>query len=143
MQLSCSGCQRTLGLRTQRVRDSVMAGGVRHRVASVDEFAPGTRVRVRIGSRSIAVFNVDGAYFAIVDRCPHQFAPLSRGRLQGTVICNAETNWETEWVDEGMVVACPGHGMEFDLRTGKAYGYALRIATYTVEVDSGEVYLIA
>ena len=114
----------------------------RLKVAKVGDFAPGTRLRVQIGKKAIAVFNVDGEYYAIADRCPHQFAPLSRGRLQGTVICNAETDWRTEWAHEGMVVVCPGHGMEFDIRSGKAFGYNMKMATYPVEVEGEEVFLL-
>lgn len=110
-------------------------------IATVEEFPPGTRMAVRIGKRAVAVFNIDGRYWAITDRCPHQFAPLSRGRLQGTVVCGAETGWEPQWAHEGTVVVCPGHGMEFDVKTGKGFGYDLKLATYDVVVQDGEVKL--
>lgn len=118
-----------------------MAERRRYKIAKTEDFEAGTRIRVEIGKRKIAVFNVDGNFYAIADRCPHQFAPLSRGRLQGTVICNAETNWKTEWAHEGMVVVCPGHGMEFDIRTGDAFGHDLQMATYDVAVEGDEVIL--
>lgn len=112
------------------------------KIAKVAEFPPGTRVEVAINRVRIAVFNIGGSYFAMWGRCPHQFAPLSRGRLQGTVVCNAETNWETKWAHEGEVVVCPGHGMEFDVRTGKAFGYTTRVKTYDVVVENGDVVLL-
>ena len=77
----------------------------------VEDFPPGTRMEVKVGSAVIAVFNIGGEYHALYGRCPHQFAPLSRGRLQGTVICNAETGWETQWAYEGEILVCPGHAM--------------------------------
>ena len=55
-------------------------------VAPVNEFPPGERVEIKVGKINIAVFNVKGEYFAIFGICPHQSAPLSRGRLQGTVV---------------------------------------------------------
>lgn len=111
-------------------------------ISRVEDFPPGTRKEVRIGKATIAVFNIDGEYYAIYGRCPHQFAPLSRGKLQGTVICNEETGWETEWVDEGKVLVCPGHAMEFSLNTGEAFGHDLKLRTYEVIVEDGFVTLL-
>ncbi|MBV7337620.1 Rieske 2Fe-2S domain-containing protein [Chloroflexi bacterium TSY] len=111
-------------------------------IAPVDDFPPGTRMEVQVDRVVIAVFNIGGQYYALYGRCPHQSAPLSRGRLQGTVICNAETGWETEWVHDGEVVVCPGHGMEYHVKTGKAFGYNFKLRTYEVVVEEGEVKLI-
>ncbi|MCY3898464.1 MAG: Rieske 2Fe-2S domain-containing protein [Caldilineaceae bacterium] len=111
-------------------------------VAAVHDFPPGTRMEVKVGSVQIAVFNVGGDFYALYGRCPHQSAPLSRGRLQGTVICNADTCWETEWAYEGEVLVCPGHGMEYHIRSGKAFGYDLRLRTYEVVVEEGQVKLV-
>ena len=111
-------------------------------VAAVDDFPPDTRMEVRVGRALIAVFNVGGEYYALYGRCPHQSAPLSRGRLQGTVVCNAETGWETEWACDGEVLVCPGHGMEYHLKSGKAFGYDFRLRTYEVVVEDGQVKLV-
>ena len=111
-------------------------------VAPLSDFPPGTRMEVRVGSVQIAVFNVDGEFFALFGRCPHQSAPLSRGRLQGTVICNADTCWETQWAHEGEVLVCPGHGMEYNIRSGKAFGYDLKLRTYEVMVEDEQVIIV-
>ena len=111
-------------------------------VAAVTDFPPGTRMEVQVGRVLIAVFNISGDFFALFGRCPHQSAPLSRGRLQGTVICNAETCWETQWAHDGEVLVCPGHGMEYDIRSGKAFGYDLKLRTYEVVVEDGQVILV-
>ena len=111
-------------------------------VAAVDDFPPGTRMEVQVGRVLIAVFNVGGDFYALYGRCPHHSAPLSRGRLQGTVICNADTDWETEWAHEGEVLVCPGHGMEYHIRSGKAFGYDFKLRTYTVVVEDGQVKLV-
>ena len=111
-------------------------------VAPVDDFPPGSRMEIKVGKINIAVFNVRGEYFAIFGICPHQSGPLSRGRLQGTVVCNAHTNWEVEWAHDGEVLVCPGHAMEFDLRTGKAFGYGMTLRTYDVIVEDDWVTVI-
>ncbi len=112
------------------------------RISMLKDFPPGTRMEVKVGSVQIAVFNVDGDFFALYGRCPHQSAPLSRGRLQGTVICNADTCWETQWAHEGEVLVCPGHGMEYNIRSGKAFGYDLKLRTYEVAIEDGQVMLV-
>lgn len=121
---------------------SDQAAGRKVVIAPVAEFPPGARMEVKVGSTLIAVFNIAGNYYALYGRCPHQFAPLSRGRLQGTVICNAHTDWETEWAHDGEVLVCPGHAMEFLVKTGQAIGYNLKLRTYPVVVENGMVTLI-
>lgn len=108
-------------------------------ICPVEDFPPGTRKEVRTGNTTIAVFNIDGEYHAIYGHCPHQFAPLSRGKLQGTVICSEETEWETRWVHEGEVLVCPGHAMEFHVKSGEAFGYQLKLRTYEVIVENEQV----
>src|ERR1700746_485606 len=70
------------------------------RVCSLSELGPG-EVK-RIDNPPIAVFNVEGALFAISDICTHAEASLSEGHV------------------EGQTVECPLHGACFDLRTGEA-----------------------
>lgn len=111
-------------------------------VAAAADFPPGTRMEVKVGRAVIAVFNVGGDYYALFGRCPHQSAPLSRGRLQGTVICSQDTCWKTEWAFDGEVLVCPGHGMEYHVKTGKAFGYDLKLRTYEVVVEDGQVKLV-
>lgn len=111
-------------------------------LGKVDEFPPDSRREVKVGARTIAVFNIGGEYYAMHGVCPHQRAPLSRGKLQGTVICNADTDWETEWVYDGEVLVCPGHAMEFHVKTGKAFGYDFSLRTYEVVVEDGEILLL-
>jgi len=72
------------------------------RVASQEELPPGKAVCVEGGGTRIAVFNVEGTYYALEDTCTHVGGPLSDGE------CDSES------------VACPWHGAKFDLRTGEA-----------------------
>ena len=71
------------------------------RVATVSEIEPGRAKRVEIGEEAIAVFNLDGEYYAIGDTCSHEEASLSEGDVFGDC------------------VECPLHGAEFDITTGK------------------------
>ena len=49
----------------------------KHVVAAVAEIPPGGRKLVTIRGREIGVFNLDGAFYALVNRCPHQAAILN------------------------------------------------------------------
>jgi len=52
----------------------------RHIVATVDDIPPGKRMLVNVRGREIGIFNVDGEYLAISNRCPHEGASLCKGR---------------------------------------------------------------
>lgn len=72
-----------------------------HRIASVDEVPPGTGKELVAAGRVIALFNVDGKFFAMDGVCPHAGGPLGQGTLSGNV------------------VTCPWHGWQFDVTTGR------------------------
>jgi 3-phenylpropionate/trans-cinnamate dioxygenase ferredoxin subunit len=96
-------------------------------VATTDEIKPGERLIVEIGRRWIAIFNVDGQYYAIEDRCTHDDGPLAEGKLTGTTI------------------ECPRHGACFDIRTGAVLSppALVDVPTYPVRVENGEVQVAA
>ncbi|HET8628933.1 MAG TPA: bifunctional 3-phenylpropionate/cinnamic acid dioxygenase ferredoxin subunit [Thermomicrobiales bacterium] len=95
------------------------------KVARVDEIAPETALRVEVGDEPIAVFNLDGEFYAICDTCSHEEASLSDGDIFGDV------------------VECPLHGSQFDIRTGKALTLpaVLPVATYDVQVEDGDIFV--
>jgi len=72
-------------------------------VCTVSELPVGERKLVEWEDLEIGVFNCDGAYFAIEDRCSHDDGPLAEGEF------DADT----------CTVECPRHGSLFDLRTGR------------------------
>lgn len=78
---------------------------------------------VEIEGRMIAVYQVDGRYFATDNVCPHAYALLSDGWL------------------EGMEIECPLHGARFDIETGAVLEGPAECAlkTYPVRVEADEV----
>lgn len=57
-------------------------------VAKVGAIPQGKGETFTVGQRLVAVFNQDGAYYAIDDLCPHMGASLGAGELyEGTVVC--------------------------------------------------------
>jgi len=56
------------------------------RVAGLNEVAPGQSKVVKVNDRAIALFNIDGKFYAIHNLCPHEGGPLNEGRLKGYVV---------------------------------------------------------
>ena len=94
-------------------------------VATTTELKPGQGKKVEINGQAIALFNVNGTYYAIEDACSHVGGPLSEGSLSGTT------------------VMCPWHGAEFDVTCGKVLGgpAASDLKHYPVQVQGQEIKL--
>jgi nitrite reductase/ring-hydroxylating ferredoxin subunit len=95
------------------------------RVAAAAEIAVGEGLRVEIDDEPVAIWNVDGNYYATTDTCSHEEASLTEGDL-----------WDE-------VIECPLHGAQFDVRTGDVLSLPaiFPIATYPVRVENGAVYV--
>lgn len=108
-------------------------------VASAEEVPPGGRKIVDIGGRSIGVFNVDGDYFALRNRCPHQGGALCEGKLWGSLRAKRPGEFEYEATKE--ILTCPWHGWEFHVRTGQSWcePRRLRVRRYEVSLEEGAV----
>jgi nitrite reductase/ring-hydroxylating ferredoxin subunit len=100
------------------------------KVAETQEIPVDTMKMVKPGEREILIFNVEGKFYAIGNKCTHMGGDLSKGTL------------------EGNVVSCPKHGAKFDVTTGKSVagpkiGF-LRLKTgdepvYEVKVEGSDV----
>ena len=91
----------------------------RHVVAAVAEIAPGQAKRVTVAGRDIAVFNVKGEFFALLDRCPHEGASLCRGKIVGEPVSDGPGDYRLRRLGE--LLRCPWHGWTFDIRTGQSW----------------------
>ncbi len=113
-------------------------------VAPVEEMPPGSRRIIKVGRMEVGVFNVHGQFYALPNVCTHQFGPLCQGELGGTIIAPRETGFRVTWVQEGEVISCPWHGLEFNVTTGQCLAYPrVRLRRYTVEIHDGIVKVIA
>jgi 3-phenylpropionate/trans-cinnamate dioxygenase ferredoxin subunit len=94
-------------------------------VAPVDELPPGSVKIVRAGSIALGVYNLDGEYYAIEDRCSHDDGPLAEG----------------EFDPDEAVVICPRHGSKFDIRSGRPLSLPAYepVDTFPVTVEGGWV----
>lgn len=97
-------------------------------VCPVEELPPGEVKIVVSGLDSIGVYNIDGEYYALEDRCSHDDGPLCEG----------------EFDPETGVVICPRHGANFDIRSGDALTLPATepVSTYPVRVVDGYIKVV-
>jgi nitrite reductase/ring-hydroxylating ferredoxin subunit len=109
----------------------------RHVVAAVRDLPPGSRKLVQVKGRPIAIFNIGGEYFGLLNRCPHQGAGLCDGTLTG--LLEAPEPGRYKFHRKGEILRCPWHGWEFDIRTGQSYCSPTRVQakSYKVEIEDG------
>jgi nitrite reductase/ring-hydroxylating ferredoxin subunit len=110
----------------------------RHIVARVDEIASGKSKVVEVEGRQVGIFNVNGEFFALLNRCPHEGAELCRGFIVG--LAQSDVPGSYRITRRGEFLRCPWHGWEFEIRTGQSYcdPTRLRVRTYDVKVEPGD-----
>lgn len=114
-------------------------------VCREDEFKPGDREIVVVGTTQVGVVNVDGNYYAIENVCAHQYGQICQeAKISGRL--EAEYKGPGERIDEFFsdepVIACPEHGWEYDLTTGEHCGDSgVCLRTFEVIVSDGDVFV--
>ena len=112
----------------------------KYAVATLDEIPPGRRKIVDIGGRSVGIFNVNGQVKAVLNICPHELAPLCRGRIDGTTLPSPAG--EYRWGRDGEILFCPWHGWEFDLVSGGCLtDKRKRLHFFPVTIDAGTIFV--
>ena len=93
------------------------------KVAKKEDLQLGTAMCVEVGGHKIALFHVDGNYYAIEDTCTHSGGPLSEGEIHSST------------------VTCPWHGAQFDLLTGEVLGAPAQqgVNSYKVLLEGDDI----
>ena len=90
-----------------------------------EDLPEGTCRTIEITSgRELALYHVNGEFYATENFCPHKGAPLANGDLCGHVI------------------ECYLHGWQFDVRTGECLTVPEKIGTFEVVIDGGRVKIL-
>ena len=93
------------------------------KVGRVSEIPDGRPEIFDVDDRKIAVYRIEGGYYAIDDICTHDGGPLAEGEV------------------EGDVVICPRHGARFSIKTGAALTFPAvsPVDTYPVRVEGEDL----
>jgi nitrite reductase/ring-hydroxylating ferredoxin subunit len=96
-------------------------------VAKVDDLAPGEMMPIEVNGEELALFNLDGQFYAIGNVCTHAYTHLTEGDFYEDM--------------RGWVVECPLHGSQFDVTTGEAVSLPAtgNAGKYDVKVVDGEI----
>jgi nitrite reductase/ring-hydroxylating ferredoxin subunit len=109
--------------RHDRSRGAAMATW--HKVCRLADLAEGEPYGTKLEATPIGLFRVAGACYAVHDVCTHEFALLSQGYQDGTV------------------VECPLHGARFDVITGKCVAPPAHedLAVFRVKIEGDDVFV--
>jgi len=92
------------------------------KVAQTTDIPPGEGRSFEVGGKTVAVFNVNGQFYAIDNTCVHRGGPLGEGYL------------------ENKVVTCPWHGWRYDVTTGVSpVNPAAKVPTYPLKVEGADL----
>jgi len=105
---------------------------------------PGRRV-VEVEGVAVGVFCRNGKFTAFENVCPHMGGPVCQGKIIARVeerIGEDKTSLGLAFSKDHTNVACPWHGYEFDIATGRHQGNPrLRLRPVTIEVVDGDLLL--
>jgi len=91
-------------------------------VAKVSDVKEGEGKTVEANGKTIALFNVDGKFYAIDNTCKHAGGPLGEG------VC------------DGNIVTCPWHGWKYDVTTGVSpVNPQVKMDTFEVQVEGEDI----
>src|SRR5580704_5484050 len=100
--------------------------GTQIKKLSLADLPENSPVRVEHEGVPLVVIRSGETVFAYYDKCPHAFWPLSEGSLNNSVL------------------ECPGHGWEFDVKSGRCLNapvYCLTSVPVTLEGDTVSLHL--
>lgn len=91
--------------------------------ACVDDVPEGRGVALEIEGKRIALFNIEGQFFAVEATCSQHGAPLTKGVIQEGTLC------------------CPWHGVAFDVARGVCMAFPAErsAARYDVKVEGRDI----
>ena len=94
-----------------------------HRVAAAADVREGEAIAVNVGEAQIALCRVGGTIYAFENVCPHAYALLSDGFIEGNEI------------------ECPLHAARFEISTGECLSPPADrdLVTYPVKVEGHDV----
>ena len=91
------------------------------KVAAVNDVEPGHGKVVYADDMEIALFNIDGKFYAIDNACKHRGGPLGEGDVDGDI------------------VTCPLHGWQYNVTNGTCITMPAHVQSFEVKVEGNDV----
>lgn len=92
------------------------------KVCKTSDVEPGSGRTVEVNGKPVAVFNIDGSFYAVSNTCVHRGGPLGEGEVYGKM------------------VVCPWHGWRYDVTTGaNQINPSVSLETYPVKVEGEDL----
>lgn len=96
------------------------------KVCKTSDIEPGSGRTVEVNGKAVAVFNIDGTFYAISNTCVHRGGPLGEGEVYGKT------------------VTCPWHGWRYNVTTGaNQINPAVSLETYQIKVEGDDICVAA
>jgi anthranilate 1,2-dioxygenase ferredoxin component len=96
--------------------------GTWHQLIAEQDFPEEGKIAAKISGWYVLVARTDDGLFAVNDRCTHQAALISNGRIR-----------------RGMIM-CPLHGARFEVASGACVGGAYRdLRTFSLRLENGMI----
>jgi nitrite reductase (NADH) small subunit len=115
-------------------------------VGVVDDIPEGGRKVVACDDAEIGIFKVDGEFYAWHNACAHRGGPVCQGRIFPRVEEAVAEDGTTRMLSYSATVkniACPWHGYEFNIKTGRHTGASqLRLKRANLKVVGSELYVV-
>ncbi|MBI4167559.1 MAG: Rieske (2Fe-2S) protein [Candidatus Aenigmarchaeota archaeon] len=94
------------------------------KVASANELRSGESKVVETSAGNLALFNINGNFFATANTCLHKGGPVGEGSLDNSI------------------VTCPWHGWQYDVTTGENLTNPSKsLRTFKTVTENGEVFV--
>ncbi len=92
------------------------------RIAGTADVKPGAGIVAEVNGQAIALFNLDGTFYAIDNTCVHRGGPLGEGDV------------------DGETVVCPWHHWQYNIKTGVCVSNPTAcVKSYEVKVEGSDV----
>lgn len=107
-------------------------------ICKLNEIPDGGMRPVIVEKHSLVLVRRGDDVYALLDKCPHQGAPLSCG----VVTCRRRIDTAGDYHAEkdGLIVRCPWHNWEIDVTDGSAcHADNVRVRTFPVVIENGVV----
>jgi nitrite reductase (NADH) small subunit len=112
-------------------------------IGRADAFPDPGRKVIEVDGIAVGVFRRNGTFTAWENVCPHMGGPVCRGKIIARVeerLADDKTSLGLAFSKDQVNVACPWHGYEFDIATGRHQGNPrMRLFPVKIAVVDGDL----